>query len=421
MQKISRNSRWSRDPVKDRGGAPRAVAPTERDVAIFQLLTRYRYLPSDYIHAFVGGNAKALLHRLNLLCRRPNLYLCRPQQQRQNADANYRPLIYQLDERGARVLRERGLPFLSKSYHHNFAHELMVAQITASIELGVRADPTLRLITWPEILTDERTPLATREASTPAAIRVGYTLRSERRTDDVFADAFPFGLERRIDGALSYLFFPGIEADCGSEPIDASDSERASIAKKFAAYMAIAEQNIHRSHFGFPNFFVPFITTTTARLDSMLALLSRMTAGRGSKIMLFKVMPRVYLPGAPCPRDRSHAHRTVAAPRTPAAPARSLKSWTAARTSPPSTTRYAPHSQAVGCRSRRASMSSTTGCVAGPCRPWRAIAASIPTASMNAAYLFSLVLLLSGALNTAPRMGAAPHPILAIPTRRCAC
>ena len=69
-----------------------------------------------------------------------------------------------------------------------------------------------------------------------------------------------------IDGTRSYLFFPGIEADCGTEPIDASDFDRSSIAKKFAAYIAIAEQRMHRSHFGFPNFFVPFITTTEARL-----------------------------------------------------------------------------------------------------------------------------------------------------------
>jgi hypothetical protein len=47
-------------------------------------------------------SAKALLHRLNLLSRKPNLYLSRPHQQRQNAGANYRPLIYQLDERGSR-------------------------------------------------------------------------------------------------------------------------------------------------------------------------------------------------------------------------------------------------------------------------------------------------------------------------------
>lgn len=286
-----RNSRWSRDPVKDRSGAPRAVYPTERDIEIFQLLVRYRYLPSDTIHAFVGGNAKALLHRLNLLCRRPNLYLSRPHQQRQNAEANYRPLIYQLDERGARVLRERGLPYLPKSYHHNFAHELMVAQITASLELGTRENASVRLITWPEILAHERTPAATRQAANPAAIRVAYSLRGEQRCDEINADARPFGLERTIDGQRSYLFFPGIEADCGSEPIDAGDSGRASITKKFAAYMAIAEQGLHRTHFGFPNFFVPFITTTAARLQTMIALLDRMTAGRGSKVLLFKTFP----------------------------------------------------------------------------------------------------------------------------------
>ena len=32
------------------------VYPTELDIEIFKLLARYRYLPSDYIHAFVGGS-----------------------------------------------------------------------------------------------------------------------------------------------------------------------------------------------------------------------------------------------------------------------------------------------------------------------------------------------------------------------------
>ena len=54
------------------------VYPTERDIEIFKLLVRFRYLPSDYIHAFVGGNEKALSRRLNLLARKPNLYLARP-------------------------------------------------------------------------------------------------------------------------------------------------------------------------------------------------------------------------------------------------------------------------------------------------------------------------------------------------------
>jgi hypothetical protein len=301
----TRNSRWTRDPVINHAGAPRAIYPTDRDIEIFRLLVRYRYLPSDTIHAFVGGNAKALLHRLNLLSRKPNLYLSRPPQQRQNATANYRPLIYQLDERGSRVLQDRGRPFLSKSQHHNFAHELMVAQITASLELGTRANRAIRLIPWPEILAHERTPLATRQSPTPTAIGVAYTLRGERRHDDVYADASPFGLERQIDGKASYLFFPGIEADCATEPIDASDSARSSIAKKFAAYLAIAEQGLHRSHFGFPNFFVPFITTTAARRQSMMELLDRMTGRRGSKIILFKTFPSFTSPER-APADPGH-------------------------------------------------------------------------------------------------------------------
>ena len=77
-QKQARNSRWSRDPVVGRDGAAVAVYPTERDIEIFKLLVRFRYLPSDYIHAFVGGNEKALSRRLNLLARKPNLYLARP-------------------------------------------------------------------------------------------------------------------------------------------------------------------------------------------------------------------------------------------------------------------------------------------------------------------------------------------------------
>ncbi len=148
--------------------------------------------------------------------------------------------------------------------------------------------------------------------------------RSERRTDDVIRRCPPFGLERTIDGARSYLFFPGIEADCGTEPIDASDSDRSSIAKKFAAYMAIAEQGIHRSHFGFPNFFVPFITTTTARLRRMMELLG--APDRRSRLQDVSVqdLSELHVAGEPAAAERPHAHRAVAAGRLPAAPSRSL-------------------------------------------------------------------------------------------------
>src|ERR1700730_10218438 len=103
VAKAHRTCRWTRDPVIDEGEAV-VVHPTDRDIEIFKLLARYRYLPSDYIHAFVGGSLNALCRRLNFLSRKPNLYLARPHQQRDSADANYRRLIYELDERGSRVL-----------------------------------------------------------------------------------------------------------------------------------------------------------------------------------------------------------------------------------------------------------------------------------------------------------------------------
>jgi hypothetical protein len=286
-QKPHRNSRWTRDPVID-DGHPVVVYPTDRDIKIFKLLTRHRYLPSDYIHAFVGGGFKGLNRRLNLLSRKPNLYLARPHQQRDCASANHRPLIYELDERAARVLRERGLSFQLRKNHGNFAHELMIAQIMASIELGSKENTHVRLISWPEILTSANTPKATRESPTPASIPVTFSIRGEQHAVNLTADAHPFGLERIIDGKRSYLFFPGIEADCGTEPLDAYDVDRSSIAKKFAAYTAVAEQNLYRSHFGFPNFFVPVITSANTRMQSMMRLLEKMTDGRGSKMFLFK-------------------------------------------------------------------------------------------------------------------------------------
>src|ERR1043165_4672575 len=58
----------------------------------------------------------------------------------------------------------------------------------------------------------------------------------------------PVRLERVIEGNRSYLFFPGIEADCGTEPIDSNDFERSSIAKKFAAYLGRCRAEIGRAH-----------------------------------------------------------------------------------------------------------------------------------------------------------------------------
>jgi hypothetical protein len=177
------------------GGKPKIAQITDRDIAAFELLARYSFLPLDDTHAFVGGGLKGLSQHFNLLSRRPNLYINRPYQQRQSADANYRYLIYELDERGARILRERGMDIQPKKYRRNFSRELMVCRTMASIELGTLRDAHLRLIRWAEILAHPTTPQALKEARCPTYIPVSFDYRGETQASEVSADATPFGIE----------------------------------------------------------------------------------------------------------------------------------------------------------------------------------------------------------------------------------
>jgi hypothetical protein len=278
-----RNSRWTRKPAL---GARKRALLSAHDIAIFTILARYRYLPADYIHALTGGSYKHLIHRLGVLSREPNLFVVRPPQQRENAAANHRPLIYELDHRGIRVLQERGVSIQRQRSPANFAHELMACQIMASLDLGA-SERGARLIIWSDILNSRSLPEATRFSPRPFHIPV----RVDGNDFHIAADGHPFGVERTIAGQCSYFFCPGIEADCGTEPVDASDFARSSIYKKFVLYLAIEAQGIHRSHFGLPNFYVPVITTNEVRVRSMMELLRRITGGTGSRIFLFKTFP----------------------------------------------------------------------------------------------------------------------------------
>jgi hypothetical protein len=266
-------------------------------LVIFRLLARYRYLTIDDIHAFIGGNRKALSHHLNLLSRRPNLYLNRPEQQRCRADANYRPLIYELDARGIGVLREQGVPVFPRTHHRNFVHEVMSSRIMASFELGTLGNPALRIISWSEIVASGKTPEAIRNSARPTHMPVSFVFGGKEHHTEISADGKPFGIVYGSpEPKPTYRFFPGIEADTGTEPLESSDFERSSICKKFAAYLAIEEAQTFRTHFGFPNLFIPFVTTTIARMNSMMSLLRKLTDGRGSSKTLFTTFPSLNSP-----------------------------------------------------------------------------------------------------------------------------
>ena len=98
-----------------------------------------------------------------------------PAQQRANAAANHRRLIYELADKGWRVMHERGITNQRSRAPTNFAHELMTCQLMASFELGCRETGT-RLITWSDILQSQNLPDTTRRSIKPYHIPVTVTI-----------------------------------------------------------------------------------------------------------------------------------------------------------------------------------------------------------------------------------------------------
>src|SRR5258707_11154434 len=82
---------------------------TPRDIEIFKLLERYRYLRSTFIHAFVGGASETRFkERLGDLYHEGG-YLDRPREQWEFANSRYMPAVYENCHAARQMLRDYGL------------------------------------------------------------------------------------------------------------------------------------------------------------------------------------------------------------------------------------------------------------------------------------------------------------------------
>ena len=256
---------------------------TARDIEIFKLLEQYRYLRSTFIHAFVGGASETRFkERLGHLYHEGG-YLDRPSQQWEFADARHRPVVYEIGAGAARTLREAGVTvgdartFLAATAHRQFLHSLMVCEALASLDLGVRADPRLRLIAWPEILG--RAPETTRSSPRPFRVPVpsgGYLV-----PDGLF------GIEYAGSGKKAYRFF-ALEADRGTMPVVRSNPQQTSYLRKMTAYREVIAHQVHKTHWGLPNLFVLTITTSETRMADIIGRLEGQAGNNAA--FLFKTI-----------------------------------------------------------------------------------------------------------------------------------
>jgi Replication-relaxation len=255
---------------------------TTRDLDIFRALARYRYLPSTYIHAFVGGTSQTRFkERLGDLFHEG--YLDRPERQWEMADCRHRPVIHELGAGARRILDEWGIveeahTWFSTSPHRQFAHSLMVCEVLASIALGIRERPDLRFIAWPEILA--KAPALTRELPLP------FRLPATTPSGAVVPDGL-FGIEYVTSGRKTYRFF-ALEADRGTMPVARSKPDQTSYLRKIAAYREATAAQLPKTHWGLPNLLVLTVTTSDARLADIVLPLEEQAGS--SAAFLFKAV-----------------------------------------------------------------------------------------------------------------------------------
>ena len=272
-----------------RQSAGKSVIVSPRDLLIFRLLARYRYLPSNFLHAFVGGNPIRFKQRLGELFHEG--YLGRPYRQWQAMNARYRPAVYELDDKARAELMEADIPGRYRvGAGGSFAHELIVCIITASLELAARDISDLNFVTWEELAMTA--PASVRLSPTPSTVPVSIRHHDRRHEFNLKPDGRPFALRHASTaGPTRILYFPGIEVDRHTEPLSAFDLERSSILRKVLGYREMVATEAYKSRLGFTNMLVPIVTVNPQHMHNMIDLVLQLTNGKGASYLLFKTVP----------------------------------------------------------------------------------------------------------------------------------
>jgi hypothetical protein len=270
----SRLPRFRRNPI---------VAPMqleERDCQIIRLLHRHRFLRSDHIVSFMGGSRQQILRRLKLLYHHG--YLERPRAQLQYDECGgSRSIAYGLGNKGGVVLRQLGMTVDSDSWNEKnhvigrvyLEHTLMVADVMVAVELACRKRGDIRLLYEAElVLPMERQPFGWR-VTIQNGLKLGVV------PDRVFALEFP-----DINGQSQRVHF-FLEADRGTMPVVRHTLSQTSFYRKLLAYEATWTQKIHQRHLGIHRFRVLTVTTSAARVKSLVQACSQL--GRGQGLFMF--------------------------------------------------------------------------------------------------------------------------------------
>lgn len=272
---------FSRLPRFSRSTAVAPIELTDRDRDIIRLVHRHRFLRSPQIAALMGDHSQQLSRRLQLLYHHG--YLERPRAQIDYYhQGGTRHIIYGLGNKGGALLqRELDVPPPKLSWGEKnrtirgmfLEHAILVSDVMVALELACREKGNIRLVTESHILsqgkvTEERPPFQWK-------VQINNGLKLGVIPDRVFALEFSHknGESKRV-----YFF---LEADRGTMPVTRRSLSQTSFHRKLLAYEATWSQSIHQTKFGLNRFRVLTVTTSAARVKSLVEACSKLERGHG--------------------------------------------------------------------------------------------------------------------------------------------
>jgi DNA-binding Lrp family transcriptional regulator len=248
------------------------VAPiqlTERDHDILRLVHRHRFLRSHQIIALIGGSPQPLSRRLQWLFHHG--YLERPRAQLQYYErGGSQPIAYGLGNKSGSLLQLNPTSWGEKNRgigRMYLAHALLVSDVMVSLELACR-QRGIRLLHEDELSLPVEAPLQWR-----VKLRDGTKL-------GVIPDRV-FALEYADQKGQMQQVYYFLEADRGTMPVVRHKLTQTSFYRKLLAYEATWTNKVHQRHLGIPRFRMLTVTTSAARVKSLLDACSRLQRGHG--------------------------------------------------------------------------------------------------------------------------------------------
>lgn len=284
-QRVKRQSRWA-------VGESHAVVLQPRDLDFFQFIFELGYVSAKLLHDYVCPEVeqRIVARRLKQLHDKPNCYLSRPDQQRDNHQANYSHLIYAVTDKAVDALLNAGRitqqdvlwrQRLFTTKYREFWHDVNCANVIGSLRLAIKDAPSLRFVTPFDIL--RKAPTETQASTNPFTFDL---LPKGSRKRRIIPD-YIFGIAYARPGQKDGHRFFWYEHDQATEPVQRVASQGSSFIEKLLDCDEMLEKGLYRHQLGLPDIYVTTVTLTVRHLQSIQAHSGRL---RNKTRFLFKAL-----------------------------------------------------------------------------------------------------------------------------------